>query len=175
MLIQGGPGSGKTLFGRFLERYLWVHYYAGSFVPIFLSLPKASDPYSSLIAEALQELGFSDIDPEHLVMERFVFILDGLDELPLETMPDEGILATNEILEFQNAKVLITCRNHYLTALEQKFSITAHQHLTQQRFLVEDVFMMPFDNSQVCFSFLFLCALLHAFFFKNYYYYYNYM
>lgn len=100
-----------------------------------------------LIDESLRDLGFNDIEHEHLITERFVFILDGLDELRLEQVPKEGLLCANEILEFPNAKIIVTSRNHYIVALEQKFGVTAHHHLTQQqRASVEDVFMMPFGT-----------------------------
>eukprot|EP00026_Physarum_polycephalum_P000242 Phypoly_transcript_00242.p1 GENE.Phypoly_transcript_00242~~Phypoly_transcript_00242.p1 ORF type:complete len:1865 (+),score=284.20 Phypoly_transcript_00242:114-5708(+) len=148
MLIQGGAGAGKTLFGRFLERYLWRNLSEG-FIPIFVSLSKASDPYTNLVGQVLHEFGLGELDATHLATEKFVFILDGLDELPLEKMPGNGILICNNMLALPNAHFIITSRNHYITALEVKFGVPIHEHLTQQLSLVEDVFMMPFDTAQI--------------------------
>jgi hypothetical protein len=148
MLIQGGAGAGKTLFSRYLERHLWQHLSNG-FIPVFVSLPKAVDPYSKLVNHALQDLGFGDFSTDYLTTEKFVFILDGLDELPLEKVPTAGIINSNGMLLLPNVSVIITCRNHYITALEAKLGATSHEHLAQQFTNVTDVFMMPFDSSQV--------------------------
>lgn len=53
MLIQGGAGSGKTLFGRYLERHLWQQLQTTHFIPVFIALPRASNPYAHLIEQAL--------------------------------------------------------------------------------------------------------------------------
>jgi hypothetical protein len=151
MLIQAGAGAGKTMFGWFLEQYLWTQHSAAgtSFVPLFVSLPKATNPFSNIVEQALLDFGFSNVNPENLTLEPFVFILDGMDELPLEKMPCEGILASNGILAFTKSKVIITSRDYYIMSLQVKFGTTVHHHLTQQRSGIEDVFIMPFDNSQV--------------------------
>jgi hypothetical protein len=148
MLIQGGAGAGKTLFARFLERFLWQNFDNG-FIPIFVSLPKALDPYSKLLNQVVQELGLSELDTSQLTTEKFVFILDGLDELSLEKMPSEGILLSNKMLDLHKAHFIITSRNHYITALEVKFGVSVYEHLVQQPSLLEEVFMMPFDTAQV--------------------------
>jgi hypothetical protein len=57
MLIQGGAGAGKTLFGRALERRLWQTLDTTLFIPVFISLPRAADPYSNLVEHALNDLG----------------------------------------------------------------------------------------------------------------------
>eukprot|EP00026_Physarum_polycephalum_P000220 Phypoly_transcript_00220.p1 GENE.Phypoly_transcript_00220~~Phypoly_transcript_00220.p1 ORF type:complete len:1904 (+),score=301.75 Phypoly_transcript_00220:90-5801(+) len=149
MLIQGGAGAGKTLFGRYLERRLWQSLQTTHFIPVFISLPRASDPYSNLVEHALNDLGFTDFSTESILSEKFVFILDGLDELPIDKMPSDGVLVSNGILNFTHSKTILTSRNHHIVALEARFGTTIHQHLTQQQATVEDVFMMPFDNSQI--------------------------
>ena len=150
MLVQGRGGSGKTLFGRYLERHFWQQYQSDNdFIPVFISLPRAQNPYSNLIEQALHDMGFTDFSTDNLITERFVFILDGLDELSLESAPSDGILVCNGFFAFTRSKTIITCRDLHTTAIEAKFGITAQQHLTQQQSSVEDIYLMPFDSSQV--------------------------
>ena len=82
--------------------------------------------------------------------KRVVFILDGLDELPLERFPEAGIVVANRLLEWPNAKVIITSRIDFLALLETKFGNTTYmQHLTQGQMGVEEIFLMPFNDAQM--------------------------
>src|SRR5436853_588657 len=40
LLLQGNSGAGKSLYGRYLEAYLWQDYQTGHAIPLFVSMPR---------------------------------------------------------------------------------------------------------------------------------------
>lgn len=151
LLIQGGAGSGKSLFGRYMERDLWVKWGTDSdTIPLFISLSQTSDPYNNVIQKNLQSHHFSEEVINLLKDRKFVFILDGLDELQVENLPSQGILVSNKLFsEWPNSKIIITCRSQYLPGVEQYFNTTYHNYLLQSQSAIEEFYLMPFDDSQV--------------------------
>jgi hypothetical protein len=82
--------------------------------------------------------------------KRVTFILDGLDEIPVENIPPSGIIGSNLLLTWPNARVVITSRIDCLQSLETKYSGTSYRtHLTQGQSDLEEVFLMPFNDEQV--------------------------
>lgn len=150
LLIQGGAGSGKSLFGHYIEQELWSKWNTDAdIIPLFVPLSQTSDPYHDVIQTTLRNYQFSD---EHITLlkdKRFVFILDGLDELPVDQLPLEGILVSNQILEWPNAKIIFSCRSQYLPTVEKQFGTTYIEYLLQGQSLMEEFYLMPFDDSQV--------------------------
>jgi hypothetical protein len=80
-----------------------------------------------------------------------VFILDGLDELPLEfEARDRGFMASNGVLyHWTHAKFVITCRSEYLLTLASRINRPYQEHLTGGKTKVEELFLMPFSDAQV--------------------------
>jgi hypothetical protein len=59
LLLHGQAGSGKSLFGRYLERSLWAYYDKGGVVPLVISLPSLAEPTHHVIEQALADYGWS--------------------------------------------------------------------------------------------------------------------
>ncbi len=163
-LIQGGSGTGKTLFGRYLERSLWnLPPSSSPFIPLFVSLPSLSDPYANLIETTLQSY-FPELDISAITINspKLVFILDGLDELPLEGVPlDGGIVIKNKFHLFPHSKIIFTCRTQYFPLLEQRVGSSYQHHLTLGDSILVDIFLMAFDESQVLLRLLSRLQLLN--------------
>lgn len=150
LLIQGNAGSGKSLFSRFLEKDMWTSTLHENMFPLFIDLPKVIDPYHNLVEDSLHDLGFSQDDIPFLQATfRFVFILDGLDELSLDNIPTLGLVGTNQLLQWPNSKIIITCRPQYLSSLEKQVGSTYKQHVTQGQTKMEEFHLMAFDDTQV--------------------------
>ena len=88
LLLHGNAGSGKSLFGRWLESYLWELFIQGnneSVIPVFVSLASLKDPSRGVIEESLTSQGFSNKQINNLresdSQQRMLFILDGFDEI----------------------------------------------------------------------------------------------
>src|SRR6185369_1059825 len=84
LLLIGNAGAGKSTFTRQFTYILWQKYRAeGNIIPLFISLPTMKDPVRNLIPEYLkQKGGFSEDETKVLKnSRRFVFILDGFDEM----------------------------------------------------------------------------------------------
>jgi hypothetical protein len=61
-LLHGNAGSGKSLFGRWLESYLWNLFIQGDdecIIPIFVSLASLKYPSRNIIEESLTSHGFT--------------------------------------------------------------------------------------------------------------------
>ena len=87
-LLRGNSGSGKSLFGRYLEKLLWEEYCDGALIPLFVPLARIGNltEVRDLITRALElkGLNFENI-LELKANKKFLFILDGYDELPNKT------------------------------------------------------------------------------------------
>ena len=89
IIIAGAGGAGKTFF----MRKLWLDYFSGqSKTPVFIELKKFSD-HSSTNVEAFIRSTLSQNITEALFRQlmldgRFIFILDGFDELPREKLDE---------------------------------------------------------------------------------------
>ncbi|MEM7495407.1 MAG: hypothetical protein AAF471_04560, partial [Myxococcota bacterium] len=95
LLLQGNAGSGKSLYGRYLERVVWDDYhgikdvYKGKHIPVFISLPKAYNPQQpdkNIIESALAQKGLNAATIAMLKQRAqqdrsFLFILDSYDEI----------------------------------------------------------------------------------------------
>ncbi|MCX8566014.1 MAG: WD40 repeat [Glomeribacter sp. 1016415] len=116
LLLRGEAGSGKSTFNRHLARRLWRDYSAASGeepIPLYISLPTIDRPNKNLISQYLSDkCGFSSEQIDALrANQRFIFILDGYDEIPAE----QRNLYADEKLDQWQAKILLSCRPEYLT------------------------------------------------------------
>ncbi|WP_284269877.1 NACHT domain-containing protein, partial [Mycoavidus cysteinexigens] len=116
LLLRGEAGSGKSTFNRHLARRLWRDYGTASGerpIPLYISLPTIDRPNKNLIGQYLSDkCGFSPEQIDALrASQRFIFILDGYDEIPAE----QRNLYADEKLDQWQAKILLSCRPEYLT------------------------------------------------------------
>jgi len=110
LLIQGVAGAGKSSFLKFLHKTMWEDYTYDRRIPLMVPLASLDNPASNAIQQVLKSYGFSaDEITTMRQCERFVFLLDGYDEIKTET----NLYMTNKLRDW-NAKVIITCRSEYL-------------------------------------------------------------
>jgi len=84
LLIHGNAGSGKSLFGHYLQLRLWEKYSHGDgAIPVLIILAGLKDPYRDAINQTFKEAGFSNGKIIQLKRsgKAFLFILDGFDEI----------------------------------------------------------------------------------------------
>ncbi|MCX8565512.1 MAG: WD40 repeat [Glomeribacter sp. 1016415] len=144
LLLLGVAGSGKSTFNRYLARSLW-----GAFdkevnksnlapIPLFISLSSLKEPNNNLISEYLKKEGFKKEQIADLKANyRFIFILDGYDEIKDRT---RFFYLENELDGWQ-AKVIVTSRPEYLgDRYERQF------HPKGQAYLLQTYQLAPFSN-----------------------------
>lgn len=177
MVLLGSAGSGKSLFAHFVERTLWTAWdekllSSDMILPIYISLPllfthnsslsslstKTKHPFN-LPLEAFKMLGFTE--EKTLILSqtvRFLFILDGLDEVALDLLPHTDFFHHTQLSGWlQNScKAVAICRtqhisileNHLDQSLQQYFTFPSTQHtpVIQQPLTYH---LMPFNTSQI--------------------------
>ncbi|CAG8672394.1 26601_t:CDS:2, partial [Racocetra persica] len=117
LLILGSGGTGKSTFNRHLARLLWEKYQLDltQSIPLFIALApleKFINQNLDFIAAYLQEKGnLSPVQINELRNRKFVFILDGYDEIAER---DRHCYNSNMFSEWKNAKIIISCRPEYL-------------------------------------------------------------
>ncbi|ETO08161.1 hypothetical protein RFI_29227 [Reticulomyxa filosa] len=153
MLIQGKSGSGKSLFCRHLEEFLWESYTSGSTIsiPLYISLPKCYNELNEkqIISQALQ---MKQINKEIIDAIRenisFVFILDGFDEIfdkYNKNDSDARYFYDRFNLNEWNAKIIVTCRNHALNDGDIKHVLIGPNNMTTTSM----IYLWPFSKEQM--------------------------
>jgi hypothetical protein len=143
VLIHGNAGSGKSLFGRYLQLRLWRDFEHGdTFIPVFISLPALKDPIRQAIKGTLTELGFTDGQIQKLKFgkEKLLFILDGFDEIQSQ----DNIYQQNDFVSWTNCKVIITARTEYLLGLGNY----AQYFKSDRAEALLEYYIKPFDATQ---------------------------
>ncbi len=114
ILLTGDSGAGKTTFNRLLEKHLWDTQKEQEAIPLFISLPSIDKPEHDLIAKALKKRGLSEFQIQTLKKEkqRFVFILDGYDEI----RQTQNLYLHNRLNQSDGwqGRLVISCRTEYL-------------------------------------------------------------
>ncbi len=112
ILLAGDSGAGKTTLNRILEKHLWDDKKADDAIPLFISLPSIDRPEHDLIAKALKKRGLSELQIQKLKKEKFVFILDGYDEI----RQTQNLYVSNSINrpDGWQGQMVISCRSEYL-------------------------------------------------------------
>lgn len=148
LLLLGESGSGKSLFGKFLERDMAHKYLNGSskIIPVFVSLPMFSEPKYSLIEQALLRYGFSSTEIDVLkATQSFLCIFDSYDEAYLQ----DNLYRSNELQKWR-AKVIITCRSDYLTPIESyQMYFTPFIGESAEHNALQEVHVAPFSPEQI--------------------------
>ncbi|MCX8565400.1 MAG: WD40 repeat [Glomeribacter sp. 1016415] len=135
LLLLGEAGSGKSTFNRYLARSLWEGYdkeankSGQTPIPLFISLSSLKEPNTNLISEYLKKEGFTKDQIADLKANyRFIFILDGYDEIKDRT---RLFYIENELDEWQ-AKVIVSSRPEYLgDRYERQFHPKGQAYLLQ--------------------------------------------
>ncbi len=114
ILLTGDSGAGKTTFNRRLEKQLWETKKEDGAIPLFISLPSIDKPEHDLIGKALKKRGLSEFQIQSLKKEkqRFVFVLDGYDEI----RQTQNLYLSNRINQSDGwqGQMVISCRSEYL-------------------------------------------------------------
>jgi hypothetical protein len=147
-LLLGGAGSGKSTYGRFLERHLWENFIdESSYIPLWISLSTVKRLDYQLIETRLQELGFIK---EHIRMlkepqskYRFLFILDGYDEINTKI----NLYQKNALQQWPGSKVIISCRPEFLDKDYLKWFIPSETKLNITE-KIHERWIAPFNESQ---------------------------
>jgi ankyrin repeat protein len=118
LLLYGNSGSGKTLFGRYVQNLLWEKPHdLNIFMPIFVDMSTSEDALRDLIEKSFLQNGLSKQDVEILKasqLGRFLFIFDGFHAISSSIIPN---LFEQTISSWPNSKVLITARTDVLLSL----------------------------------------------------------
>ncbi|UUM22299.1 NACHT domain-containing protein [Mycoavidus sp. SF9855] len=114
ILLTGDSGAGKTSFNRVLEKQLWKGKKEHDAIPLFISLASIDNPVHDLISTALKKRGLSKDQIQRLKKEkqRFIFILDGYDEI----RQTKNLYQSNGINQpgSWQGQMVISCRSEYL-------------------------------------------------------------
>ena len=79
LLIQGGGGSGKSLFCHIFAKELLED--ETELIPIFINLPTLKDPLYHVIDETLGNFRFSKEEINTMQKVKLLLFLDGYDEI----------------------------------------------------------------------------------------------
>lgn len=139
-LLHGMAGSGKSTFNHSLASTLWKDFDKISetdrsrwSIPVFITLASLHNPNlhnQDLIASYFHARGMSEANIKELRQtRRFVFILDGYDEIENR---DCNFYLNNKLAEWQ-AKIVVTSRPEYLGAgYRRKFHPPGEPHILHE-------------------------------------------
>ncbi|MCX8566739.1 MAG: WD domain-containing protein, G-beta repeat-containing protein [Glomeribacter sp. 1016415] len=147
LLLLGGAGSGKSTFNRRLAVSLWDAYTEGSAlenkaIPVFIALSSLKRSNYNLVTTFFESQGFSKEQIAELQeKQRFVFILDGYDELEQR---QRAFYKDNQLDEWKEAKIIISSRPEYLGPdYHYKF------HPPGERAVLQEYQLAPFSEGTI--------------------------
>ncbi len=147
LLLLGEAGSGKSTFNRRLAVSLWDAYTEGSAsenkpIPVFIALSSLKSSNQNLVTTFFENQGFSKEQIEALQKkQRFVFILDGYDELEDR---QRAFYKDNQLDDWKEAKIIISSRPEYLGSNYQyKF------HPSGERTALQEYQLAPFSGESI--------------------------
>ncbi|MCX8566579.1 MAG: WD40 repeat [Glomeribacter sp. 1016415] len=145
ILLAGNSGAGKTTFNRLLEKHLWENKKADDAIPLFIALPSIDKPEHDLIAKALKKRGLSELQIQKLKKEKFVFILDGYDEIH----QTQNLYVSNSINKSEGwqGQMVISCRSEYL-GQDYQSRFQPNPILQDQDTLFQEVVVEPFSKEE---------------------------
>ena len=145
LLLQGSSGSGKSLFSKYLQNY-YLREDKEKFV--FRSdLNSFKNPYENLVEELMQQYEIDKKTYEIEIKDKdIIFIFDGFDEI----LGDKNLYKTNKIRDkFPNSKVIITCRDEYLSNKEISQNINKIFSPDDEINGFSNVFLRNFSDKQI--------------------------
>lgn len=150
MLTLGDSGAGKSTFNRHLEHYLWINYFKGNPIPLFINLPTIREPQDDMIAKQLRIHGFADDQIMEMKQYReFFLICDGYDESQLVF----NLHKTNRLNQLGEwrSKMIISCRTQFLGAVYRDRFVPqpADHYQTSRPDLFQEAVIAPFSKEQV--------------------------
>ena len=80
LLVQGGGGSGKSLFCHIFSKKM-LEEGKTEWIPVFINLPSLKDPITQVIDEHLIINRFSDEEIVKMQKSKLLLFLDGYDEI----------------------------------------------------------------------------------------------
>ncbi|BBE09683.1 WD40 repeat-containing protein [Mycoavidus cysteinexigens] len=144
LLLLGEAGSGKSTFNRYLARSLWEAYtpQANIPIPVFIALSSLNSSNQNRVTTFFESQGFSREQIEELQKKhRFIFILDGYDELEDR---HRCFYKDNQLDDWSGAKVIISSRPEYLGSNYQyKF------HPPGKRTALQECRLAPFSDETI--------------------------
>lgn len=151
LLIQGKAGSGKSIFGRLLEKHLWEIYLEKkakkeyALIPMFISLPQIIAPEEDLVSKALKRKGFDEKVIDLFKQQEFVFILDGFDEIGKKT----PIVSSNNFNRAMGwrGKIIITSRLGFLGNGEEILFTPSYNKKELDKLI--KYFIVPFSKDRI--------------------------
>jgi hypothetical protein len=150
LLLTAEAGSGKSTFGLYLERFLWQHYQPGGYIPVFIALAQITRPEKAFIDEVFKQRGFTDSDLQAFKNPkngyRFLFILDGYDELPV--LRGKNLFTINRLQDWPGCRVMIGCRAELLTGDTNAWFAPSDEKGQVQCNQLQTRWIAPFDGTQ---------------------------
>ena len=144
-LLHGYSGSGKNATVERLVRQLWSKYRRHdptAFVPVVCHLGEVPNPATHAVAHAFQSLAKLDLSStlSSSSSPTWVIVLQGFDEVRGTT----NFVTGNRIATLlPRAKVIVTCRTHYLQVLGNT------THLFNAPMAPLELFLRPFSEAQI--------------------------
>ena len=150
LFLQGNSGSGKSLYGRYLEGQLWESFLQDSSrpIPLFISLPRVYKGGVTNIIEKtlLEQKKLSQEALEQIHRKNFVFIFDGFDEIKSEydrSSGSENFYKRFELHNWPGSKFVVSCRSQVLNDSE------IGEFFQVNRQAVPHVHLAPFSQEQI--------------------------
>ncbi|CAL6102583.1 WD40_repeat protein [Hexamita inflata] len=142
MLIQGGAGTGKTIYCQYLITQLLE---SKNIIPILISLPQLQNFETQMIEQSLKELRLTDTEINNLQISKIplLFIIDGFDEI----RSYKCLYNTNNLINW-NCKTIFTCRSSHLAGDPAYYKYFISSKFDRQLALQEAI-LVHFDEQQV--------------------------
>ncbi|KAG0211469.1 WD_REPEATS_REGION domain-containing protein, partial [Mortierella sp. GBA43] len=148
-LLLGDSGSGKSMFCRTLERYLWSTYERmESPIPLHVDLSTIAQPNKDLISSCLRRLGFMDDQIQGLkTYRKFILICDEYDQL----LRFENLYTSNKLNQPGGwyAKMVVCCRTEHPGTTSLDYFYPTDQDCQVQVELFQQAVMEPFSADEV--------------------------
>ena len=148
LLLLGNSGSGKTMFCQFLSGLLFQQ--QDKVIVLYMTLGSFDDPSHNLIEQYLQQAGLKEKEIKYLrEHHKFVFILDGYDEISRGEGLHQNLYATNHFEQWQ-AKIIISCRSSYLINVKDyRLCFYPLEHGKSDTAAFTEINLVPFSEDQI--------------------------
>jgi DNA replication protein DnaC len=148
LLLLGNSGAGKTMFCHFLSDLLCQQ--QDKVIVLYITLGSFDDPSHNLIEQYLQRAGLKEKEIKYLRKNhKFVFILDGYDEMSRGKGLHQNLYATNHFEQWQ-AKIIISCRSSFLiNAKDYRLDFYPLKQGKSNAAAFTEITLVPFSENQI--------------------------